>query len=137
MRDSIQSPNEQPTLGTCPTANHNPCWQTSINAKVAEIIPLSRNFFCLTTRLPIYTILFINRRNPMAKRTLKERMIAAILANGGKQVKVSTKTVIMTLPTLPDTFLYLGNSGSLRVGKTKTTSIPYDRLKAKLLASQP
>jgi len=73
----------------------------------------------------------------MAKRTQKERMIAAILANGGKQVKISPKSVVMTLPSLPDTFLYLGNGGSLRVGKTKTVSIPHDRLKAKLLASQP
>ena len=73
----------------------------------------------------------------MAKRTLKERMIAAILADGGKQVKVSPKTVIMTMPSIPDRFLYLGNAGSLRIGKTKTTSIPHDKLKAKLLASQP
>lgn len=73
----------------------------------------------------------------MAKRTQKERLIAAILASGGNQVKVSPKTVVMTLPTLPGIFLYLGNAGALRGGRTKTASIPYDRLKARLLASQP
>ena len=73
----------------------------------------------------------------MAKRTQKQRIIAGILANGGKEVttKATRKSTVFTYPNL-DGFLYVGNVGSLRNGKTKVTSIPFDRLKAKFLAEQ-
>lgn len=69
-------------------------------------------------------------------RTLRERLQAAIIAKGGTQHKVTGKSIVMTYPGL-DGFLYLGAAGSLRAGKTKTASIPYDHLKARLLASEP
>jgi hypothetical protein len=71
----------------------------------------------------------------MAQRTQRERLQAAIIAKGGKEHKVTGKSIVMTYPGL-DGFLYLGKAGSLRAGKNKTDSIPYDRLKARLLAEQ-
>ena len=73
----------------------------------------------------------------MAKRTQTERIIAGILANGGKEVtaKATRKSRVFIYPNL-DSFLYVGNAGSLRNGKSKVASIPFDRLKAKFLTEQ-
>jgi hypothetical protein len=70
----------------------------------------------------------------MAK-TQKQRILAGIVAKGGKEVKVTSKSVVMTYPGL-DGFMYVGNNGSMRIGKTKGTSIPWNKQKAKFLAEQ-
>jgi hypothetical protein len=77
----------------------------------------------------------------MAKRTQKQRILAAIVAKGGKEVKVTSKSVVMTCPWLNrdnglELFLYVGNNGSLRAGRTKGESIPYNKLKARFLEEQ-
>jgi len=71
----------------------------------------------------------------MEPKTQRDRLFAAIIARGGKEHKVTDKSIVMTYPGLSG-FLYLGKAGSLRTGKTKTDSVPYDRLKALLLAEQ-
>lgn len=74
----------------------------------------------------------------MAKRTQKERIIAAIIAGGGVKQKSTPKSDVYTYPLLPDgKFFFIGAGGSLRAGRVKSESIPYNRFKAKFLAEQP
>lgn len=70
-------------------------------------------------------------------RTQTQRIEAAILAHGGALIKATHKTKTFSLPQLDaGSYLYLGNAGSLRVGKTKDVSIPWNRLKAEYLKEQ-
>jgi hypothetical protein len=70
-------------------------------------------------------------------RSQKERIEAAILANGGIMIKNTSKSDVFTYPLLPDgMFFYVGNNGSLRAGKSKADSIPYNKFKAKFLSEQ-
>lgn len=59
----------------------------------------------------------------MAKQTLQERFIAALVKKGLKEVKRTTKYVVFDRNDKA-TFYYVGKSGALRVGRTVSTSIP-------------
>lgn len=64
-------------------------------------------------------------------KTLRERFVAALLKRGEKAVKETTKTIVFSRKE--GGFYYIGKSGSLRYGPTKTASIPCtDMFKFKL-----
>lgn len=71
----------------------------------------------------------------MPAKTLRERLIIALEARGCVEVdgKRTHLSVVFTYPGKEDQFIYIGSAGSFRVGRTKASSIPFDRLKDKLL----
>lgn len=72
----------------------------------------------------------------MAKKTIQQNLIEALLARGCTKVKVLSGCVVMTHPS-DGFFLYVGKLGSLRRGRNRTMSLPVDGLKARLLEGRP
>lgn len=63
---------------------------------------------------------------------IRDRLIAALEARGYKAVEIRTKWTKMKHPDhFP--FLFLGSSGSLRSGPSKSNSVTVDAFKAELL----
>ncbi len=58
----------------------------------------------------------------MAKKTLQERFIAALTAERYERVKETHKYVVFRRDA--EYYYYVGKSGSLRFGRTVTSSIP-------------
>lgn len=75
----------------------------------------------------------------MAKKTIREQIIAALEARGLKPITNArtTKYIVFQHPNLDGRFLYVGAGGALRTGKTIADSIPADRFKQQLLAEAP
>lgn len=71
------------------------------------------------------------------KRTIRERIIAGLLAEGAQRTKRTSKSDVFLHPDFPGKNLYVGAIDSLRIGRTKDASVPAERLKAKLLEAQP
>lgn len=79
----------------------------------------------------------------MAKRTLQQRFVSALLARGETEVKRTSRYVVLTdqLTTRsgPDNpfYFYVGRSGGLRQGRTVALSFPVsEKFKSSLLASE-
>lgn len=71
----------------------------------------------------------------MAKRTIRQRIIAGLEARGEKLVKRTGRSDVYTCP-LPGKYYYVGKIDSLRCGSNKVNSIPVDGIKATLLKEQ-
>jgi hypothetical protein len=71
----------------------------------------------------------------MKKPTISNRIATALVALGCVQIKQSVllKGGAFAFPDRPDDVYYVGNGGSLRMGRTKADSIPMDLFKAELL----
>ena len=67
------------------------------------------------------------------KMTQQEQMIAALKTLGRHEIKRTHKYIVFNHPTREDCHVYLGKSGSCRVGKTVADSIPSAKLKMFLL----
>ena len=74
----------------------------------------------------------------MAKRTQSARLIAGLLARGHTElhVKHTVKSRAFDYPG-HDGYLYVGKAGSLRYGPNRHSSVPHNRLKRDILASEP
>ena len=68
--------------------------------------------------------------------TIQQRLIDALLARGESRVQARTgRYVVFTAKTFgkPEKFFFLGYAGALRFGRSATSSVPCDKLKARLL----
>jgi hypothetical protein len=73
----------------------------------------------------------------MARPTIEQRLIAALLARGYVELTATryVKATAFRHPTLPTRILFVGKNGSLRIGQNRTTSVPVSsRFKNELLA---
>ena len=70
----------------------------------------------------------------MAKATLQDRYKTALETRGSVVVKTATRCITLSRPTVAGTFYFLGNAGSVRVGRNRQMSIPVsETFKAALL----
>lgn len=73
----------------------------------------------------------------MAKQTLQERYIAALLKAGEKEVKRTSRYVVFTSRDIRGEtsamYYYIGKSGALRYGHTVATSIPASNARKQLI----
>lgn len=60
-------------------------------------------------------------------KTLQERLIVGLLKYGETEVKRLRGCVVFTRKNVPGQFFYIGARGSLRVGTTRSTSIPVSK----------
>ena len=74
----------------------------------------------------------------MGKRTQSARLIAGLLARSHMElhVKHTAKSRAFDYPD-HDGYLYVGKAGSLRYGPNRQSSVPHNRLKRDILASEP
>lgn len=70
----------------------------------------------------------------MAKKRTKHDRLLAALKRVGTQVRETANSTVFSLPDRPNTFVFLGNADSVRIGRTKKASIPVSaKYKDKLL----
>jgi hypothetical protein len=70
--------------------------------------------------------------------TLQERYVAALTACGCKPCTTRSRKYLCFTGPKPGLYYYLGKSGSLRVGRCRTASIPVtERVKRLLLDAAP